>query len=204
MDSVFKALSLLSYSLWCNFLLIVFLFTLELWSDIFIFLLSVQRLKSSIYSVFQQFAAYFSCITRCLHLYWWKMYCKLLKNRGYRTLFTIVDIYLPFLGPSDWSYHLPSYLSYIQKKIKLTFQKIFCPIVMYFKLGEIEVCHTLLQNSFVNIFSFEKTYLTVATAWCKINFSWWKLNWSNSLSLEGDTFYSQVILHLVLLTFFLL
>ena len=91
---------------------------------------------------------------------------------------------------------------FIVRKFKLTFQKILCPIVMYCKLGEIEVCHTLLQNSFVNIFSFEKTYLTVATVWCKINFSLWQLNWSNSLSLEGDTFYSQVILHLVLLTFF--
>ena len=88
--------------------------------------------------------------------------------------------------------------------------KIFTPIVFTQEnllenswSRTIEVCHTLLQNSFVNIFSLEEIHLTDATVWCKINFSWWKLNWSNSLSLESDTFYSQVILHLVLLTFFL-
>ena len=58
-----------------------------------------------------QFAAYFSCITTCLHLYWWKMCCKLLKNRADETLFRIVDIFQPCLR------HLPSVIFRFPKNL---------------------------------------------------------------------------------------
>ena len=74
---------------------------------------SEQRLKSSIYFVFQQFAAYFSCITTCLHLYWWKMCCKLLKNRADETLFTIASWYFPALFKTSVIFRFPKNLGNI-------------------------------------------------------------------------------------------